>query len=287
MEERKLNEKESLELIAQMIQNTKNRLETNCGMPFLFWGYTTLFVSLLIWFLVVTTGNYYWQYLWFLLPIIAGTGTYLSTRNQQPGIKTHLDKVINYIWLVFGITGFLISMLAMFFWQLPILFIILLLMGMGTTLTGLVVGYKTVTICGTLGALSSIGCLFYPGPNQILIFAPVFIFMMVIPGHVLNRNFAPMFKELNPLLHSELRLAVMSILVSVEEAEFSYLKQQTGATAGNLSVQIDKLNKAGYVEVIKTFKGKMPCTICKITPKGLEAFEEYVDALKSYININT
>ena len=85
MEERKLNEKESLELIAQMIQNTKNRLETNCGMPFLFWGYTTLFVSLLIWFLVVTTGNYYWQYLWFLLPIIAGTGTYLSTRNQQPG----------------------------------------------------------------------------------------------------------------------------------------------------------------------------------------------------------
>ena len=147
---------------------------------------TTLFVSLLIWFLVVTTRNYYWQYLWFLLPIIAGTGTYLSTRNQQPGIKTHLDKVINYIWLVFGITGFLISMLAMFFWQLPILFIILLLMGMGTTLTGLVVGYKTVTICGTLGALSSIGCLFYPGPNQILIFAPVFIFMMVIPGHVLN-----------------------------------------------------------------------------------------------------
>lgn len=145
MEERKLNEKESLELIAQMIQNTKNRLETNCGMPFLFWGYTTLFVSLLIWFLVVTTRNYYWQYLWFLLPIIAGTGTYLSTRNQQPGIKTHLDKVINYIWLVFGITGFLISMLAMFFWQLPILFIILLLMGMGTTLTGLVVGYKTVT----------------------------------------------------------------------------------------------------------------------------------------------
>ena len=179
-------EKESLELIAQMIQNTKNRLETNCGMPFLFWGYTTIFVSLLVWFLVVTTRNYYWQYLWFLLPIIAGTGTYLSTRNQQPGIKTHLDKVINYIWLVFGITGFLISMLAMFFWQLPILFMVLLLMGMGTTLTGLVIGYKTVTICGTLGALSSIGCLFYPGLNQILIFAPVFIFMMVIPGHVLN-----------------------------------------------------------------------------------------------------
>ncbi len=92
-----------------------------------------------------------------------------------------------------------------------------------------------------------------------------------------------MFKELNPLLHSELRLAVMSLLISVEEADFVYIRQNTGATAGNLSVQIDKLSKAGYVEVTKTFRGKMPCTICKITPAGIKAFEEYVDALKSYI----
>lgn len=92
-----------------------------------------------------------------------------------------------------------------------------------------------------------------------------------------------MFKELNPLLHSELRLAIMSILISAEEAEFSYLRQQTGATAGNLSVQIDKLNKAEYIEVTKTFKGKMPCTLCKITSKGIKAFEEYVDALKTYL----
>ena len=88
-----------------------------------------------------------------------------------------------------------------------------------------------------------------------------------------------MFKELNPLL----RLAVMSLLVSVEEADFVYIRQETGATAGNLSVQIDKLSKAGYVSVTKTFKGKMPCTLCKITPQGLDAFEEYVEALKSYI----
>ena len=92
-----------------------------------------------------------------------------------------------------------------------------------------------------------------------------------------------MFKELNPLLHSELRLGVMSILISVEEAEFTYLKQETKATAGNLSVQVDKLSKAGYIEVVKTFKGKMPCTLCRITPKGVEAFEEYIEALKTYI----
>lgn len=74
-----------------------------------------------------------------------------------------------------------------------------------------------------------------------------------------------MFKELNPLLHSELRLAVMSLLIGVEEADFVFIRQQTGATAGQPQRQIDKLNKAGIVEVTKTFKGKSHCTICKIT----------------------
>jgi DNA-binding transcriptional ArsR family regulator len=92
-----------------------------------------------------------------------------------------------------------------------------------------------------------------------------------------------MFKELNPLLHSELRLAVMSLLLGVEEADFVFIREQTNATAGNLSVQLEKLRQAGYVEVTKTFKGKMPCTLCKITPAGVNAFEEYVEALKTYI----
>ena len=93
-----------------------------------------------------------------------------------------------------------------------------------------------------------------------------------------------MFPTLDPLLHSELRLAVMSLLVSSEEAEFPYIKEQTGATAGNLSVQIDKLSAAGYIEVEKTFKGKKPCTICRITPAGLKAFKDYIKALKNYLN---
>ena len=92
-----------------------------------------------------------------------------------------------------------------------------------------------------------------------------------------------MFKELNPLLHSELRLAVMSILLSVESADFVYLREACGATAGNLSVQLDKLSTAGYIAVEKCFKGKKPQTVCRITPDGLKAFEEYVDALRSYL----
>ena len=93
------------------------------------------------------------------------------------------------------------------------------------------------------------------------------------------------FQPLDPLLHSELRLAIMSLLVSAEEAEFPYIKEQTGATAGNLSVQIDKLSAANYIEVEKTFKGKKPCTVCRITPVGLKAFKDYVKALKSYLKV--
>lgn len=94
-----------------------------------------------------------------------------------------------------------------------------------------------------------------------------------------------MFPTLDPLLHAELRLAVMSLLISADEAEFPYIKEQTGATAGNLSVQVDKLSEAGYIEVEKTFKGKRPCTICRITPKGHQAFESYVKALKTYLKV--
>ncbi len=94
-----------------------------------------------------------------------------------------------------------------------------------------------------------------------------------------------MFQPLDPMLHSELRLAVMSLLISAEEAEFPYIKEQTGATAGNLSVQIEKLSTAGYIEVEKTFKGKKPCTICRVTPTGLKAFDDYVKTLKNYLEV--
>lgn len=92
-----------------------------------------------------------------------------------------------------------------------------------------------------------------------------------------------MFKDLDPILHSQLRLAVMSLLISVKEAEFTFLKEKTNATAGNLSVQIQKLKEAGYIEVQKQFKDNYPQTICKITDNGINAFEKYVKALQGYI----
>ena len=93
------------------------------------------------------------------------------------------------------------------------------------------------------------------------------------------------FKDLDPILHSQLRLAIVSLLISVKEAEFTFIREKTGATAGNLSVQIQKLKDAGYIHVVKQFKDNYPQTICNITAKGVTAFETYVQDLKSYLNM--
>ena len=93
-----------------------------------------------------------------------------------------------------------------------------------------------------------------------------------------------MFKDLDPLLHSQLRLAIMSLLIGLESAEFTFIKEKTNSTAGNLSVQLDKLSEAGYISIEKSFKGKKPLTTCSITKKGIRAFEDYVLTLKQYIN---
>lgn len=94
-----------------------------------------------------------------------------------------------------------------------------------------------------------------------------------------------MLKELNPIIHSQLRLAIMTLLVSVEEADFSYLKEQTNATAGNISVQLDKLSNAGYIQITKGFVGKKTRTTCRLTEQGKLVMEEYIATLKSYLNL--
>lgn len=187
VEKEDLNERESLELITRMIQNTKCRMAENAGMPFLLWGYMTVAVSLLVCFMLKQTGNADWNYLWFLLPLVAFPGTLWSGRKRKKMVRTYVDRIIGYVWTVFGLSAFLLSCVAVFWWDIPILFTILLLMGMGTALTGLIVGMKVVTVGGVLGALLSLGCFFIPGISQMLFFALAFVFMMVIPGHMMNR----------------------------------------------------------------------------------------------------
>jgi len=91
------------------------------------------------------------------------------------------------------------------------------------------------------------------------------------------------FAPLDPLLHNQLRLAVVSLLVNVESADFTWLLEKTDATRGNLSVQLSKLKDAGYIKVKKTFKGSYRNTSCSLTAKGLKAFEGYVEAIKGYL----
>lgn len=186
MEERQLNEKESLALITRMIQNTQQKLEKASGIPFLVWGYTTIVVSLLIWYFLSTTGDYWMHYFWFLIPLIAGPLMFISLRKNEKGVKTYIDRVIGYIWTVLGVAAFMISVTAMVFGNIPILFITILLMGSGTAITGLVIRFTPIAVAGFLGLALSLVCLFTPGVNQILVFAAVFLVMMVIPGHILN-----------------------------------------------------------------------------------------------------
>ena len=91
------------------------------------------------------------------------------------------------------------------------------------------------------------------------------------------------FKDLDPLLHSQLRLAIVSILMNADAAEFTFIKEQTGATSGNISIQITKLRDAGYIEVEKKFSNNYPQTLCRITKLGRQKFEEYVNSLGQYI----
>lgn len=91
------------------------------------------------------------------------------------------------------------------------------------------------------------------------------------------------FAPLDPILHNQLRLGVVSLLVSVESAEFTFILEKTGATRGNLSVQLTKLKDAGYIQITKSFRDNYPLTTCKLTAKGLKAFEQYVAAIKQYL----
>lgn len=186
MEDKVLNEKESLELISRMIRNTQNNVKKGEGRPFLIWGYTTVITTILVWYMVSATANNNWYGIWLLLPVIGWLLTFLLCRDRTPGVKTYIDRIVNYIWIVCGTVGITVSLVSIFDQQLSVLYIIVLLMGIGTTLTGLVTRFKPIVVAGIVSLLLSFLCLFIKGSDQLLIFAAVFVAMMVIPGHILN-----------------------------------------------------------------------------------------------------
>lgn len=201
MEDKVLNEKESLELISRMVKNTQNNVKKGEGRPFLIWGYTTVVLTILVWYMVSTTHNYHWYGLWFLLPVVGLSLTFLLCRDRTPGVKTYIDRIVNYVWLVCGVVGFTVSVISWFDHQLSTLYIIVLLMGIGTTLTGLVTRFNPIVTAGAVSLLLSFLCLFVEGYDQLLVFAAVFVAMMVVPGHILNYYGKKMCKMKNESLY--------------------------------------------------------------------------------------
>ena len=188
MQDKQLNEKESLELIAQMIRNTRIKMEEGSGTMFLIWGYATVIVTMLVWSLTLYTQDYRFQWFWFLLPISASIMTiiYKKQEDKKPRATTYIDRVISYVWWVVGVAGFLLSMVSIMANTFPILFVIVLIMGIGTTLTGLIISFRPLVISGIIGMATSVVLSFLSWKFQLPLFSLIFLFMMIIPGHYLN-----------------------------------------------------------------------------------------------------
>ena len=188
MEDKQLNAAESIALISRMIDNTRNRMLRNSGRPFLVWGYVTVFTTLLVMGAVYYFQNPKWNILWMLLPVLGALLMWLTRDKHTEGkVSTFVDRVINNVWLVMGLTAWFVSMLALFTpMRLPILFIILLIMGMGTTVTGLIIRFTPTAVGGVAAIILAPFTLIAGNMWQPLLFIAGFVVMMIVPGHILN-----------------------------------------------------------------------------------------------------
>ncbi|MDH6305335.1 cation transport ATPase [Parabacteroides sp. PF5-5] len=187
MEDRKITEKESLELISQMIRNTQNKLAENSGRPFLLFGYLSVAFAIVIWCLIHATADWRWGYLWFVLPAIAWP-IVARIYNRMRNKTTYIDRVVKYIWILMGITIIIACGFTLIFHDMESLFFTSLLLGMCTALTGLVVKIKPVVIAGAIAMALSPVVLWMQGENRLLLLSLVFVLVFVIPGHILNHK---------------------------------------------------------------------------------------------------
>lgn len=190
MEDRQLEARESFDLINRMIANTRSRMVRNAGRPFLIWGYATVLFTLLVWFTVVHFQDPRWNWLWFGLPAVGVLGMWI-TRPRDKGegkVYTYVDRVVDHVWLVIGLAAFFtmsLSMLAVV--RPPMLFLIMLMMGIGTTITGLVIRFTPVMVGGFISIiLAPVMLTVTDNTASALLFIAGFVVMMVIPGHILN-----------------------------------------------------------------------------------------------------
>lgn len=187
MHDRKPTATESIELITRMIGETRKQVEQTSHRPFLVWGYTTIAVTLAVWYGYVATHSDTIFWLWFAIPIVGwGIMRVTSNKQQQQGyVRTPIDRVLSHIWTVLGVAGLVVT-LASFMRPIPVLFIIALLIGSGSTISGLILRLQAITVAGCAGIALSLLFLIVQGIDQCFIFAAVFLVMMVIPGHIMQ-----------------------------------------------------------------------------------------------------
>ena len=185
MEDKQLNEKESLELIAQMIRNTQRKLEKVHALPFLIFGYLTVILSVIIWYLLTSTHDYRWNFLWLLIPVLGVPILFLLKLNNKPTVYTFVDKAVNYVWMVCSGTVIIASFVPYLWRHVPILFMVGILIGIATTLTGLITKLRLLVVCGGISVLASFIIPSVKGLDAILFFGAIFVVMQVIPGHIL------------------------------------------------------------------------------------------------------
>lgn len=189
MQEKKLNAAESIELIGRMIDNTRQRLERNAGTPFLVWGYATIATTAAVAAAVFRTGDPRWNWLWFALPLLGGAGMLLTQHRQgERLVRTFIDRVVSHIWTVFGIASWAVVLPPVLGLadRMLILPAVLLMMGMGTALTGLVVRFRPLVVGGFAAIALAPALLAAPGAWSPLLFGAGFALMMIVPGHILN-----------------------------------------------------------------------------------------------------
>lgn len=190
MENRKLEAAESLELIGRMIENTRSRIVRNSGRPLLAWGYATVLTTLVVWGAVVGFQDPRWNFLWLLLPVLGWLLMWLTRGKHTEGeARTFVDRVIGNVWFVMGLTAMFVSLLTLFTpIRLPILFIILLIMGMGTAVTGLIIRFTPAVAGGTAAIVLAPLTMLVGNMWQPLLFIVGFVVMMIVPGHILNHT---------------------------------------------------------------------------------------------------
>ena len=191
MEDRKLDAAESLALIGRMIENTRSRMVRNAGRPFLAWGYATAATLIAVWAAVSCTGDARWNYLWFMLPLLGGALMYFTRPKAAEGsVHTYVDRVLDLIWSVIGPATLLISTLAIcFVVRFPVAFTVLLMIGLGTTINNLIIGFKPGVAGGIAGIVLASVSLVVTGNWHAGLFLAAFVLMTIIPGHILNYRY--------------------------------------------------------------------------------------------------